>query len=151
MRAFDRCIEQFYDDEIFADVGSRQAAEINNTYTETERKLMYLLYTKGYKTMGDISKYFQLPKSTTNFIVNKLVKGDILEIHRGASDKRVKEVHLSNHGTEMAGLVSDNLNGRFDKMISNAMSLLHEKMTEEELKVVRKAVDLVLGPSEKLE
>lgn len=143
MKLGEKFINLFFDQGVFSDLLELQWKSVNTDYTRTEKMVIFILREKGKQNMGQLSTMFNIPNSTTNFIVKKLKKNHLVKTINNEQDKRIVEVNLTEKGKVVAEEILENIDQRLKKLLEKIELYLQKKMTSEEMKVVSKALDLL--------
>jgi len=137
---FKRYMEQFYGDGIFREATELQYDDTNLEFSQTEKVLLYYLDRDEMLNMGQIVELLHIPNSTANYVVVKLTKKGLLKRQKSAEDRRVIEVTITDKGREANEQIMQNLQKRFNVIISRGMEALEEKLSAEDLDVVKRAL-----------
>lgn len=123
-----------YVDFIFKHKDMMQLITSDNTYRLSKIEIMLLLYIKRFKnpTMGDVSNFFELPQSTTLFIVNKLIKLGLIVREKKESDRRVVIVTQSPLGEDVTSQLLHNTTVQFIKILDIIQLESQNFVTKEE-------------------
>lgn len=78
--------------------------------------LMRVLYYEGGQTISQLSEKRNVEKPTTTKMVQRLEELQLVEARSG-SDKRMRNIHLTEHGMAVSGQVEDELSRYQQKLV----------------------------------
>lgn len=88
-------------------------------FTSTQCYSLLELEKNNEMTMFDLSEKMNLNTSTMTRIVDKLVKRNLIERKRDASDRRIVLVSLTEEGKRSARKLNNSLSGYYEKILEN--------------------------------
>lgn len=135
---FDSISKIFYPEELF---------KLDKQFSKFELLVMMLLQRNYELSMGELSNSLNIPMSTLNGIIDRLVKKGYIIKQKAEEDKRIILASLTEEGKK---LVQDMKN-----MISKYISIILKELTEEEktvlLNIVMKIIDAISNAGEEFE
>ena len=111
--------------------------------TQIEKSIMIHLYRVDKSTMGEIGKKFNLSKSATNFVVNKLVKQEIVEKKRSVDDNRVVHGMLTVDGRQKTLKMLETLSVRFTNSVSKYLTAVKKDVEISEQEAIDKVIEIL--------
>lgn len=157
MKLAEKMLAMSFDQNKFFDSIGTDPDLKNKVTTNLNREaklILYYVYLYDKSNMGDLSKAFSMPNSTTHFIVNKLLKEELIVINRQKKDYRVRELSLSTKGHElvisMIAFLNESINNIFGMIIKNMEEEIKIEFTPSERETIEKFIKLTNGKIERI-